>query len=102
MPLGPKWVLEDSEVRWNHYGGIWSNPQSTVRGSRIHHNGGIGLLGSGEGITIADNEISHNGFAGYNPFWGAGGAKWGMWGLRGTTACGEGMLSIGFVSSFFL
>lgn len=76
VPLGTKWVLEDSEVRWNHYAGIWSGPQSIVRGTRVHHNGGIGLLGAGEGILIADNEISYNGFAGYNPFWGAGGSKW--------------------------
>ena len=32
--LGPQWIIEDSEIRWNHYGGISSGPQSIVRRNR--------------------------------------------------------------------
>ena len=81
VSLGSQWVIEDSEVRWNHHGGIASGPNSIVRRNRVHHNGAIGLQGSGEGILVAENELSYNGFTGYNPFWGAGGAKW-VWTIR--------------------
>lgn len=79
--LGSQWVIEDSEVRWNHYAGISSNPQSIVRRNRVHHNGGLGLQGVGDGIVVIDNEISYNGFAGYHPFWSSGGSKW-VWTSR--------------------
>ena len=68
-------------MRWNHYGGIWSGPRSIVRRNKVHHNGSVGLGGAGDGILVADNEISYNGFAGYHPFWGAGGSKW-VWTIR--------------------
>ena len=76
IDLGAAWIIEGSEVRWNHYGGIWSGPRSIVRRNKVHHNGSVGLGGAGEGILVADNEIAYNGFAGYSPYWGAGGAKW--------------------------
>ena len=81
IDLGLDWIIEDSEVRWNHYGGIWSGPRSIVRRNKIHNNGSVGLGGAGDAILVADNEISYNGVAGYNPFWGAGGSKW-VWTVR--------------------
>jgi parallel beta-helix repeat protein len=74
--LGSGWVIEDSEVRFNHFAGIGTGPGSTARRNRIHHNGGYGLIGAGGGIVVEKNEISYNNYAGYNPFWGAGGSKW--------------------------
>ena len=79
--LGTQWIIEDSEVRWNHYGAIATGPQSIARRNRVHHNGGTGFQGAGEGILVAENEISYNGYAGYNPFWGAGGSKW-VWTIK--------------------
>ena len=63
-------------MRWNHFAGITGAPGSITRRNNIHHNGALGLQGSGENILVANNEIAYNGFAGYNPFWGSGGAKW--------------------------
>jgi parallel beta-helix repeat protein len=81
IDLGPDWIIEDSEVRWNHFSGISSGPRSIARRNHVHHNGAFGFQGAGEGPVVAGNEISYNGVAGYNPFWGAGGAKW-VWTIR--------------------
>ena len=81
VDLGAGWVLEDSEVRLNHYGGVSSGPRSIAQRNHVHHNGGMGFQGAGEGIVVAENEIAYNGFAGYNPYWGAGGSKW-VWTIR--------------------
>ena len=76
VALGTGWLIEDSEVRLNHYAGIENGPDSTARRNKVHHNGCVGFSGAGENLLVEHNEISHNGYAGYNPFWGAGGAKW--------------------------
>ena len=73
---GPGWIVEDSEIRLNHFAGIWSGPNSIARRNHIHHNGSMAFHGAGDGILIERNQLSHNGYAGYSPFWGAGGAKW--------------------------
>jgi hypothetical protein len=69
------WVVEDCRVRWNHYSGVNIGADATVRRSVIHQNGAFGVFGAGENIRVQDNEISYNNFAGYNPYWGAGGTK---------------------------
>ena len=76
IELGPEWVIEGCEVRWNHFSGIGSGPRSIARRNHVHHNGALGFQGAGEDILVADNEIAYNGFAGYNHYWGAGGSKW--------------------------
>ena len=76
VELGTGWIIEDCEVRWNHFTGISSGPRSIARRNRVHHNGCFGFHGAGEHILVADNEIAYNGFAGYDPFWGSGGSKW--------------------------
>jgi hypothetical protein len=76
VQLGNGWVVEDSSVRLNHYGGIGTGTGSTVRRTYVQQNGCVGIFGAGENIRIDSNEISYNGFAGYNPYWGAGGTKW--------------------------
>jgi len=81
IDLGTGWIIEDSEVRWNHFAGISSGPGSIARRNAVHHNGALGFQGAGENILVANNEISYNGFAGYNPFWGAGGTKW-VWTIK--------------------
>lgn len=76
IDLGPEWVIEDCEVRLNHFAGIGSGPRSIARRNHVHHNGAAGFQGAGDDILVAGNEIAYNGFAGYNPFWGSGGSKW--------------------------
>ena len=75
VTLGRASIIEDSEVRWNHAGGIKSQSQSIVRRSHVHHNGGVGFAGSGDDILVENSESSYNG-AIYEPHWEAGGSKW--------------------------
>ena len=74
--LGDGWILEDSEVRWNHSTGVWTNSRSISRRNKIHHNGTFGFMGAGDNILVENNEVSYNNWAGYNSYWGAGGSKW--------------------------
>jgi parallel beta-helix repeat protein len=76
VSVGTGWTLQYSEVRLNHYSGVSTYMNSVVRNSSIHHNGGLGMIGSGDNALIESNEISYNNFAGFNPFWGSGGSKW--------------------------
>lgn len=74
--LGSGWILEDSEVRWNHFAGIDTYSSSIARRNKVHHNGCFGFHGSGSQILVEANEISYNGYAGFDPYWGSGGSKW--------------------------
>jgi len=76
VELGHGWIIEDCELRGNHFTGIAMGPRSIARRNRVHHNGCFGFHGAGDHILVANNEIAYNGFAGYDPFWGAGGSKW--------------------------
>ena len=70
------WVVDNVEVSDNHGTGAIVDG-GTVRNSRIHHNGQLGLAGAGDGSLIIGNDIHDNNTAGYNPAWEAGGAKFG-------------------------
>jgi parallel beta-helix repeat protein len=76
VSLGVRWLLEDCELRSNHSAAVANGANSVSRRNFVHHNGGLGLQGDGENVVIEDNEIAYNNYAGYNPYWGAGGAKW--------------------------
>jgi hypothetical protein len=69
------WVIEDCEIRWNHFAGVRSSEYTTARRNYIHHNGAYGFIGAGNGANIDNNEISYNNTLGYNAYVGAGGAK---------------------------
>jgi parallel beta-helix repeat protein len=72
---GAGWTIVNTEVRFNHGQGIRLARDLTISGSYLHHNGQFGVAGGGVGVKVIDNEISHNGTAGFNPFWAAGGTK---------------------------
>ena len=76
VPIGTRGTLDSSEVRLNHYAGVGTGTSSVVRRTSIHHNGSFGVIGAGDNAVIESNEISYNNFAGFHPFWGAGGSKW--------------------------
>ena len=76
VPIGTRGTLDSSEVRLNHYAGVGTGTSSVVRRTSIHHNGGFGIIGAGDNAVIESNEIAYNNFAGFHPFWGAGGSKW--------------------------
>jgi PKD domain. len=73
---GPGWIIEHCEVRWNHFAGIRTVDGALARGNLVHHNGGLGFIGSGRGVQVDGNEIAYNNTLGYNPYWAAGGSKW--------------------------
>lgn len=74
---GRDWLIQKSEVRYCHGGGIGNDAYTKALFNYIHHNGGHGMTGAGAEVVIEGNEIAYNNLtAGYNPFWGAGGSKW--------------------------
>jgi parallel beta-helix repeat protein len=75
-PLGSGWLIEDTQVRLNHGAGIRMGHNTTIRGVSIHHNGQLGISGSGgSGGIVEDTEIAFNNIAGFDWGWEAGGAK---------------------------
>ncbi|MGA3167953.1 MAG: right-handed parallel beta-helix repeat-containing protein [Terriglobia bacterium] len=74
-PLSHNWLVEGNEIRLNHGAGIRVGHGTHVVENRIHHNGQIGVEGSGANILVEDNEIAYNNYAGYDYGWEAGGTK---------------------------
>ncbi|MBI1356919.1 MAG: hypothetical protein GC160_21475 [Acidobacteria bacterium] len=73
--LASDWVVEDCEVRLNHGTGVLMGNTMTLRHNRILRNGQLGVGGGGVGSLVEDNEIAHNNYADFDPFWEAGGTK---------------------------
>jgi Right handed beta helix region len=77
IQMGPDWTVEGVEVRENHGLGVAVGSRSVLRGSHVHHQGQLGVGGSGAiGALVEGNEIDHNNTAGYDGQWEAGGGKW--------------------------
>jgi Right handed beta helix region len=68
------WLVENSEIRYNHGAGIALGGQMTVSGNYLHHNGQLGVGGTGNNVTVTGNEIAFNNAVKYSWAW-AGGAK---------------------------
>jgi hypothetical protein len=89
IQMGPGWTVEGLEVRENHGLGVAVGSHSVLRGSRVHHQGQLGVGGSGSvGALVEGNEIDHNNTAGYDGQWEAGGGKW-VGGNRNLTVRGN-------------
>lgn len=69
------WTVEDCEIRLNHGIGLRTGNGMRVLRNRIHHNGQMGLGGSGAGVLVEANEIHSNNTLGFDPAWEAGGSK---------------------------
>lgn len=72
---GEGWVVENNETRWNHGGGIRVSGHSRVVGNYTHHNGQLGLGGSGENILVEGNETAANNYLGIDHDFECGGFK---------------------------
>jgi hypothetical protein len=71
------WTIVDNDVRWNHGAGICAASGSLVAHNHVHHNGQLGVCGTGAVDAIYEyNEIDHNNTAGFDYYWEAGGSKW--------------------------
>jgi hypothetical protein len=76
------WRIVDVTARRNHGAGLSFGPGTQVSGGSFSQNGQIGIAGSGgAGSRIDGVEIAYNNYAGYDPKWEAGGAK--FWATRG-------------------
>jgi hypothetical protein len=72
---GSNWLVQYNEVRWNHGAGITLGSGSQALNNYAHHNGQKGIGGDGQNILVQANEMSFNNWAGFDPTWEAGGAK---------------------------
>jgi parallel beta-helix repeat protein len=70
------WTILETQARWNHGVGIAVGPESRVERCQIVHNGQLGLAAHGNNITVVNNEIAYNNYAGYDTAWEAGGSKY--------------------------
>jgi len=75
-PQGRDWIVRNNEIRWNHALGVRTSHGMIVSGNQIIENGQLGIGGSGNDVLVENNTISRNHWAGFNPFWEAGGTKW--------------------------
>jgi hypothetical protein len=75
---GPGWTITNNEVRWNHGAGINMPSGGQANQNYVHHNGQKGMGGSGNNTLVQDNEISFNNWAGFDPNWETGGAKFAL------------------------
>jgi len=74
--MGPNWLIENNEVRFNHGAGIFIYSGGLMKDNLIHHNGQIGMKASGSNVTIEGNQVYENGdWAGYKWSWEGGGSK---------------------------
>jgi parallel beta-helix repeat protein len=71
----PSWRVIGNTIRLNHGTGV--QDAHVIRGNRIVENGQLGVVVSfGTNVVISNNLIAFNNYAGYDPNWEAGGAKW--------------------------
>jgi parallel beta-helix repeat protein len=69
------WVVSNNEVRYNHGAGIRFSARAQVLQNNVHHNGQMGISGTGDSVLIQGNEIAYNNLAWYEVFWEGGGTK---------------------------
>jgi parallel beta-helix repeat protein len=69
------WVVEGNEIRWNHGTGLRTGDGMRVVGNTVHHNGQLGMGGTGVNVLVEGNEIAYNNTAGYKVGWEGGGTK---------------------------
>lgn len=72
---GRDWVIEDNTVRLTHGEGIRIGERARVRRNRALRNGQLGMGGFGSGALVEGNEVAFNNWAGVEPEFAAGGAK---------------------------
>lgn len=68
------WLVENNEIRYVHGSGVELGNRMTVMNNYVHHNGQVGVGGTGDNITVTGNEIASNNTVKYSFGW-AGGVK---------------------------
>ena len=75
MGTAANWVINGNEVRDNHSIGVRLGTGAQILNNKLHHNGGMGVGGSGNNVLLENNEIAYNNTAHYDYGWEAGGSK---------------------------
>ncbi len=73
----PGWIIEDDRVELNHGAGVATEGHTCIEHVDASDNGEEGIAGTGYDTMVIDNVIADNNWAGFDPGWEAGGAKWG-------------------------
>jgi hypothetical protein len=73
--LGPGWNVQANEIRLNHGWGVRIADGMVLARNYIHSNGQLGIGGTARDALVEGNEIALNNYAGFEPGWEAGGAK---------------------------
>jgi parallel beta-helix repeat protein len=73
---GERWSVQWVDVSGSYSTGIITGSSMAIRESYIHHNGQLGIGGSGSGSVVHGNEIAYNNTSGFDVGHEAGGAKW--------------------------
>jgi hypothetical protein len=68
------WLVENNEIRYVHGAGVELGNHMTVMNNYLHHNGQVGVGGTGNNVTVTGNEIANNNTVKYTFGW-AGGVK---------------------------
>ena len=69
--------VEDVAVEWTNGTGVDASGRGHVfHRTRADHNGQLGWMGHGSGVTLEDGTALGNNWKGYDAFWEAGGGKW--------------------------
>jgi hypothetical protein len=69
------WTIRDNLIRFNHGSGIRVGNGTKALRNRLLSNGQLGIGDIGNALLIDDNEIGWNNYAGFDPAWEGGGAK---------------------------
>jgi parallel beta-helix repeat protein len=69
------WIVDSTEVRYNTNLGIRVGNRTKVRWSNVHHNGTLGIGGTGDDILIESTEIAYNNPSGAGLGFESGGTK---------------------------
>lgn len=69
------WTVTNNEVRLNHGYGIRGTNNTSILNNYVHHNGEMGIGGSGSDLLLQGNEIAYNHTEDFNLDWEAGGVK---------------------------
>ena len=72
---GTGWTIERVESRLNHGIGISIGSGGRVVDSSTHHNGQMGMSGSGSGAVVERTEVAYNNTLSFEDTWEAGGTK---------------------------
>ncbi len=73
------WVIDNNEVSYNGEYGIRIGNSTQITNNKVHHNKRLNLAGSGNGTTIASNEIAFgNHLSAFNSNFEAGGTKFAL------------------------